>query len=140
MKIAVVTTFYSEGMGYTENCLPKALVELGHEVDVITSNLNVYGNDEDYKETYEAFLGEADQGTGVRCVMATQSTGSNPTGWEATFIFEDWRRRFGRWSRKSFIARKSHLSTHFNSPPYTSSWAFGFSRKRTNICRSFVPI
>jgi glycosyltransferase involved in cell wall biosynthesis len=68
MRIAVVTNFYSEGMGYTENCLPKALVELGHDVDVITSNLNVYGNEQDYEETYAAFLGPADQGTGrFRC-------------------------------------------------------------------------
>jgi glycosyltransferase involved in cell wall biosynthesis len=64
MRIAVVTTFYSEGMGYTENCLPKALAELGHEVDVVTSNLNVYGNEKTYEETYAGFLGAADQGTG----------------------------------------------------------------------------
>ena len=64
MRIAVVTSFYSEGMGYTENCLPKALAELGHDVDVITSNLNVYGNEADYEDTYAAFLGPADQGTG----------------------------------------------------------------------------
>lgn len=64
MKITVVTTFYSEGMGYTENCLPKALAELGHDVTVITSNLNVYGNEREYERTYGAFLGPADQGTG----------------------------------------------------------------------------
>lgn len=68
MRIAVVTTFYSEGMGYTENCLPKALAELGHEVDVITSDLNVYGSEKDYEDTYAAFLGPANQGTGrFRC-------------------------------------------------------------------------
>ena len=64
MRIAVVTTCYSEGMGYTENCLPKALAELGHDVHVLTSDLNVYGNQEDYDETYGAFLGPANQGTG----------------------------------------------------------------------------
>jgi glycosyltransferase involved in cell wall biosynthesis len=62
MKIAVVSTFYSEGMGYTENCLPKALASLGHEVHLITSNLNVYGNSPDYDDTYKSFLGPADQG------------------------------------------------------------------------------
>jgi glycosyltransferase involved in cell wall biosynthesis len=57
MKIAVVSTFYSEGMGYTENCLPKALAALGHDVHVITTTFNVYGNEADYAKTYERFLG-----------------------------------------------------------------------------------
>ena len=65
MKIVIVSGFYSAGMGYSENCLPKALVSLGHEVHVVTSNLNVYGNVHDYDKTYEPFLGAADQGTGV---------------------------------------------------------------------------
>jgi glycosyltransferase involved in cell wall biosynthesis len=63
VKIAVVTTYYSEGMGYTENCLAKALAELGNDVHVLTSNLNVYGNQEEYDETYGTFLGPANQGT-----------------------------------------------------------------------------
>jgi glycosyltransferase involved in cell wall biosynthesis len=63
LKIAVVSSFYSEGMGYTENCLPKALARLGHEVHLLTSQLNVYGNESDYNNTYESFLGCADQGT-----------------------------------------------------------------------------
>jgi glycosyltransferase involved in cell wall biosynthesis len=49
-------------MGYTENCLPKYLAALGHEVHVITSALNVYGHTPEYRETYQAFLGPADQG------------------------------------------------------------------------------
>jgi glycosyltransferase involved in cell wall biosynthesis len=57
MKIAVVSTFYSEGMGYTENCLPRALTALGHDVHVIATVFNVYGNDADYAKTYQAFLG-----------------------------------------------------------------------------------
>jgi glycosyltransferase involved in cell wall biosynthesis len=64
MKIVLVSAFYSEGMGYSENCLPKALASLGHDVHVITSNLNVYGNLPDYNKTYESFLGSADQGIG----------------------------------------------------------------------------
>jgi len=52
-------------MGYSENCLPKALAGLGHEIHVITSNLNVYGNSEDYNKTYASFIGPADQGVGV---------------------------------------------------------------------------
>jgi glycosyltransferase involved in cell wall biosynthesis len=62
MRIVVVSSFYSEGMGYTENCLPKSLAALGHDVHVVTSNLNVYGNSADYDRTYRSFLGPADQG------------------------------------------------------------------------------
>lgn len=64
MKIVIVSTFYSEGMGYSENCLPKSLALLGHEVHVITSNLNIYGNEKGYDKTYSSFLGPADQGIG----------------------------------------------------------------------------
>src|SRR2546428_5608694 len=52
-------------LGYTENGLPKALAALGHEVHVVTSNWNVYGDCSDYDATYRAFLGPADQGTGT---------------------------------------------------------------------------
>ena len=44
-------------MGYSENCLPKALARLGHEVHVVTSTYNVYGNEPLYGQTYERFLG-----------------------------------------------------------------------------------
>jgi glycosyltransferase involved in cell wall biosynthesis len=57
MRIAVVSAFYSEGMGYTENCLPRALAARGHEVHLVTTTFNVYGNEADYAKTYEAFLG-----------------------------------------------------------------------------------
>ena len=57
MKIAVVSIFYSEGMGYSENCLPRALAALGHEVHLITTIFNVYGNEADYVKTYQEFLG-----------------------------------------------------------------------------------
>jgi len=57
MRIVVVSTFYSEGMGYTENCLPKALAARGHEVHLVTSVFNVYGNQADYATTYGDFLG-----------------------------------------------------------------------------------
>jgi glycosyltransferase involved in cell wall biosynthesis len=49
-------------MGYTENCLPKYLASMGHDVHVIASALNVYGNSPQYREVYETFLGPADQG------------------------------------------------------------------------------
>ena len=57
LRIAVVSAFYSEGMGYTENCLPRALAGRGHEVHVVASTFNVYGNDPLYDETYREFLG-----------------------------------------------------------------------------------
>lgn len=62
MRIVIVTTYYSKGMGYTENCLSRALASLGHEVHVVTSNLNIYGNEPDYAQNYQSFLGAADQG------------------------------------------------------------------------------
>jgi glycosyltransferase involved in cell wall biosynthesis len=65
MRIAVVSAFYSEGMGYTENCLPKSLAALGHDVHLVTSKFNVYGTSSEYSQTYEAFLGPADQGVGT---------------------------------------------------------------------------
>lgn len=65
MKIVLVSSFYSTGMGYVENCLPKALSSLGHDVHVLTSNLNVYGNEPGYEKNYGAFLGPANQGTGT---------------------------------------------------------------------------
>lgn len=68
MRIAVVSTFYSPGMGYTENCLPAALARRGHEVHLITSRLNVYGNSPDYDRNYASFLGprEVDAGSHER--------------------------------------------------------------------------
>ncbi|MCX7049584.1 MAG: glycosyltransferase family 4 protein [Candidatus Sumerlaeota bacterium] len=57
MKIAVITDWFSEKMGYAENCLPKALAALGHEVHVITSNGQVYFNAPMYKATYEQYIG-----------------------------------------------------------------------------------
>ena len=72
LRIAVVSAFYSEGMGYTENCLPKALAELGHDVHVITSTFNVYGNEPGYDGTYRAFLGPAQVESGCTRVDGYQ--------------------------------------------------------------------
>ena len=65
MRIAIVTDYYSYGMGYTENCLPKALSKLGHDVNVVASTLNIYGNLTNYRKTYEKFLGPAEQPSGT---------------------------------------------------------------------------
>jgi glycosyltransferase involved in cell wall biosynthesis len=57
LRIAVVSTFYSPGMGYSENCLPRSLAALGHDVHLVTSTYNVYGNEPGYDATYRSFLG-----------------------------------------------------------------------------------
>lgn len=58
MKIVHINLSYSTGFGYTENMLPKALVKLGHEVHLITSNTQIYWYDKKmYKEVYEDRLG-----------------------------------------------------------------------------------
>ena len=72
MRNAVVTIFYSEGMGYTENCLPRALVALGHDVHLITTVFNVYGNDADYSKTYQDFLGPSQVKPGTSTVDGYQ--------------------------------------------------------------------
>lgn len=64
MRIVIISQYYSEGMGYTENLLPKALAALGHEVHVVASTLQVYGNHAGYKESYESFLGAAERTPG----------------------------------------------------------------------------
>lgn len=57
LKIVFVTGWYSEKMGYSENFLPKAMAELGHEVHVISSTAQVYFNSSAYTKTYEPFIG-----------------------------------------------------------------------------------
>jgi glycosyltransferase involved in cell wall biosynthesis len=68
LKIVIVSAVYSEGMGYSENCLSKALAKLGHEVHVVTSIYNVYGNEPLYDATYREFLGPAKATAGTRVV------------------------------------------------------------------------
>lgn len=66
MKIAIISEWFSENMGYAENCLPRALASLGHEVHLITSNLQVYYNSPSYKEIYEPYIGPAVMSCGVK--------------------------------------------------------------------------
>lgn len=53
-------------MGYSENCLPKALAALGHEVHLVSSNTQVYFNSPSYTGTYEKFLGPGIVPPGVK--------------------------------------------------------------------------
>jgi glycosyltransferase involved in cell wall biosynthesis len=68
LRIAVVSAFYSEGMGYSENCLSKALAKLGHDVHVVTSIYNVYGSEPLYDATYRDFLGPPTTAAGTRLI------------------------------------------------------------------------
>src|SRR6187431_3533996 len=65
MKIVYVNPFFTEGMGYIENCLPKAMAKRGHEVHIITSTGKVYFNDPIYKRTYEKFFGPPIEAAGT---------------------------------------------------------------------------
>lgn len=58
MRIVYVTRWFSEGMGYIENCLPYAMTSLGHEVHIITSTAQVYYDAPFYKGVYQEYLGE----------------------------------------------------------------------------------
>lgn len=66
MKIVIVTDWFAEKMGYAENCLPKALAALGHDVHVVTSNVQPYFNTLSYRQTYEPFLGPGIVECGVK--------------------------------------------------------------------------
>ena len=65
MKIVFVSRWYSEKMGYIENCLPRALAELGHEVHVVTSTAQVYFNHRFYEKSYQNYLGDRIQPEGT---------------------------------------------------------------------------
>jgi glycosyltransferase involved in cell wall biosynthesis len=68
MKIVFVSNWYSENMGYIENCLPKALADLGHEVHLITSTGQVYFNQSYYETSFKKFLGDAIQPEGTKII------------------------------------------------------------------------
>ncbi len=63
MRIVIVSDWFAEKMGYSENMLPKALAKLGAEVHLVTSDLQPafpnYG-------AYESFIGPRQQPVGVK--------------------------------------------------------------------------
>jgi glycosyltransferase involved in cell wall biosynthesis len=68
MTIVFICNWYSENMGYIENCLPKSLAKMGHNVHVLTSQGQVYFNKPYYESSYAAFLGPAIQPTGTKLI------------------------------------------------------------------------
>jgi glycosyltransferase involved in cell wall biosynthesis len=66
MRIVFIQDWFGERMGYADHFLPKALATLGHEVHVVTSNVQPYFNSPNYRETYEPFLGPAVVPCGVK--------------------------------------------------------------------------
>lgn len=57
MKVVFLSLWYSENMGYIENCLPAAMAQLGHEVYVVTSTAQVYYNAKDCNGVYDKYHG-----------------------------------------------------------------------------------
>lgn len=57
MRIVFSYDWYSEGLGYSENVLPALLAAKGHEVYVVTSTMQIYGDEAFYQDVYGRFLG-----------------------------------------------------------------------------------
>jgi glycosyltransferase involved in cell wall biosynthesis len=57
MKIVFISSWYSEGMGYSENMFPKAMGKLGVDVHLITSTAQIYYHHPQYSKIYQPYLG-----------------------------------------------------------------------------------
>src|SRR5436309_489248 len=57
MRIALISDWFSEKMGYAENCLPKAMASLGHDIHLVCANVQPYFDSPSYQQTYEPFIG-----------------------------------------------------------------------------------
>jgi glycosyltransferase involved in cell wall biosynthesis len=57
VRLVFVSDWFGEKMGYAENCLPKAMAALGHDVHVVSANVQPYWDSPAYAETYQSFLG-----------------------------------------------------------------------------------
>ncbi|MEW6250631.1 MAG: glycosyltransferase family 4 protein [Planctomycetota bacterium] len=66
MRIAFAQLWHGEQMGYVDNFLPAAVAALGHEVHLVTTNVQPYYNLPSYRETYEPHFGPAVVPPGVR--------------------------------------------------------------------------
>jgi glycosyltransferase involved in cell wall biosynthesis len=66
MRIAFISNWFAEEMGYAVNFLPRAIAALGHEVHFVTSNVQPYFNSPIYEETYESFVGPKVTACGIK--------------------------------------------------------------------------
>ncbi len=64
MRVAVVTQWFSEGLGYAENLLPKALANLGLDVHIISGQGQVYASTPLYDAVYRDVLGDPEFAVG----------------------------------------------------------------------------
>ena len=58
LTIVLINEWYSENMGYIENCLPKALAKSDNEIHVIASTAQVYYNESIYDSVYKNYHNE----------------------------------------------------------------------------------
>ena len=68
MKIAFLSVWFSDKMGYIENCLPRAMAKMGHDVHIIASTAQVYFYDPNYKKIYEPYLGPNTLDPGIEII------------------------------------------------------------------------
>lgn len=66
MVVVLLPEWFSENMGYVENKLPPALANLGCEVHVVTSDMNIYATNSELYKIYEPYLGPAFVDPGVK--------------------------------------------------------------------------
>jgi glycosyltransferase involved in cell wall biosynthesis len=66
VRIVLISDWFAEKMGYSENCLPRSLAALGHDVHLITSDAQPYFDSPGYAETYAPFVGPGLVATGVK--------------------------------------------------------------------------
>lgn len=65
MRIIIISCWFSDKMGYVENFLAKALGKLGHDVHLVTTDLQIYATSSDYEKVYQHHLGPKQVEQGV---------------------------------------------------------------------------
>jgi glycosyltransferase involved in cell wall biosynthesis len=55
LKVVILVPSFAENMGYATNCLPKAMVDCGAEVHVITTKLSPNYDQKDFQTSYGSF-------------------------------------------------------------------------------------
>lgn len=65
MRVLFISEWYSAGMGYLENRLPRELRNLGAEVEIVTSQAQVYFDSPHYDQIYLEKLGPAVEAPGA---------------------------------------------------------------------------